>query len=74
MTLKMLRGSKGFTQAYVSEKLEVTQTVVSYWERGKGTPLRKNKMKLAKLYGVPFEELEQAIEETSAYAEAKKRR
>ena len=73
MTLKMLRGAKGFTQEYVSEKLEVTQTVVSFWERGKGSPLKKNQKKLADLYGVTIEEVEQAIRETSAYAEAKKR-
>lgn len=64
MTLRQLRGSKGFTQKWVSEKVEVTQTTVSYWERGCGKPCRKYRKKLAELYGVTPWEIEDVIDET----------
>lgn len=57
MTLKELRKETGLTQEQVAKLLDVDQTAVSNWERGKFEPVRKYRVKLAKLYGCAVDEL-----------------
>lgn len=56
-TLKELRQSAGLRQEDVAKKLDVDQTAVSNWERGKNNPCTKYHKKLAKLYGCTVEQL-----------------
>lgn len=56
-TLKELRQSAGLRQEDVAKKLDVDQTAVSNWERGKNKPCTKYHKKLAKLYGCTVEQL-----------------
>ncbi len=57
MTLRELRKERGLRQEDVAKRLEVDQAAVSQWETGKSGPSRKYRRKLAKLYGVPEDEL-----------------
>ena len=61
ITLKEMRTSAGLTQEAVAKKLVLDQASVSYWESGKTKPLRKYSKKLARLYGVTPEEIEEAL-------------
>lgn len=61
ITLKEMRTSAGLTQEAVAKKLVLDQASVSYWESGKTKPLRKYRKKLARLYGVTQEEIEEAL-------------
>lgn len=56
-TLKELRVAAGLRQEDVAKKLNVDQTAVSNWERGKNRPCTKYRKKLAKLYGCTVEQL-----------------
>lgn len=51
-TLKLLRVSQGLSQHELGEKIGVSQTTVSAWEKGKVNPSAKNIYELAKLYTV----------------------
>ena len=57
MKLKDLRLSAGLLQEDVAKKLDVDQTAVSNWERGKNMPCAKYRKKLAELYGCTVDEL-----------------
>lgn len=57
MSLRDLRVRAGLTQWDVAKALQVDQSAVSYWERGKNPPLAKYHEPLARLYGVSVEEL-----------------
>lgn len=57
MTLKELRQKAGLTQEQVAKLIDVDQAAVSNWERGKYPPMRKYRVKLAKLYGCTVDEL-----------------
>ena len=57
MTLREMRERVGLRQEDVGNRLNVDQTAVSNWERGKTKPLRKYRKQLAKMYGVSEEEL-----------------
>lgn len=57
MSLKDLRVRAGLTQWDVARALQVDQSAVSYWERGRNPPLAKYHEPLARLYGVSVEEL-----------------
>jgi transcriptional regulator with XRE-family HTH domain len=57
MTLRELRQAAGLRQEDVAKKLNVDQTAVSNWERGKNPPLPKYRKKLCKMYGCTEEEL-----------------
>lgn len=45
---------KNMTQSTVAEKLGVHQTLISQWCRGKGTPNIRATMKLARILGVDY--------------------
>ena len=45
------------TQEFVAESLGVSRQAVSKWERGTADPSTSNLLALAKLFGVPAEEL-----------------
>lgn len=49
------------TQEFVAETLGVSRQAVSKWENGASDPSTSNLCELAKLYGVPVEELLNAI-------------
>lgn len=57
MTLREMRERAGLLQEDVGKKLNVDQTAVSNWERGKSRISRKYHKKLAKLYGVTVDDL-----------------
>lgn len=57
MSMKELRLKVGLTQKQVAKIIDVDQTAVSNWERGKCKPIRKYREKLAKLYGCTVDEL-----------------
>ena len=55
--LKTHRARCNMTQEFVAESLGVSRQAVSKWESGKSDPSTSNLLALAKLYGVPAEEL-----------------
>ena len=56
-TLKDHRPRCRMTQEFVAESLGVSRQAVSKWETGDSDPSMSNLVLLAKLYGVPLEEL-----------------
>lgn len=56
-TLKENRIRCKMTQEFVAESLGVSRQAVSKWETGASDPSTSNLCELAKLYGVPAEEL-----------------
>jgi transcriptional regulator with XRE-family HTH domain len=59
-TLKELRDACYLTQAQVAERLGLSVSTVSNWERGEYPPRRRLFPELAKLYGVTPQEIEAA--------------
>lgn len=55
--LKAHRMARKMTQEFVAEALGVSRQAVSKWETGASDPSTANLLALAKLYGVPPEEL-----------------
>ena len=55
--LKEHRSRCQMTQEFVAESLGVSRQAVSKWESGKSDPSTSNLLALAKLFGVPAEEL-----------------
>ena len=55
--LKTHRMRCQMTQEFVAEALGVSRQAVSKWERGAADPSTSNLLALAKLFGVPAEEL-----------------
>ena len=51
------RKSLGLTQVQLAERVHVSGKTVSKWENGTSDPSTSNLMALAKLYGVPAEDL-----------------
>lgn len=51
------RKQKGFTQAELAEKLDITDRAVSKWERGKGLPDASMMLPLCELLGITVNEL-----------------
>ena len=49
------------TQEFVSERLGISRQAVSKWENGTADPSTSNLLSLAKLYGVPAEELLKSV-------------
>ena len=64
MNFRDLRTSRGMSQEYVAAKLDVSQTTVSFWERGLSQPYRKVRPRLASLLGVTVEDLDEALKQT----------
>ena len=52
-----LRLSQGMTQERLAQRMGVTPQAVSKWENGTSDPSTSNLCALAKLYGIPVEEL-----------------
>ena len=52
-----LRKEKGLSQEALGELVGVTRQAVSKWENGTSDPSTSNLCALAKLYGIPVEEL-----------------
>ena len=48
-----LRKERGLTQKELAQRLFVTDSAVSKWERGEALPSRANRQALAALYGLP---------------------
>ena len=68
--LKENRTRCKMTQEFVAESIGVSRQVVSKWEKGTSEPNTSNLMALAKLYGIPAEDLLRGVE--SALEEQKK--
>lgn len=52
-----LRKKKGFTQATLAEKMDVTRQSISRWEIGEALPSTDNLRRLSELFGVPVDYL-----------------
>lgn len=61
-TLKAHRTRCKMTQEFVAESIGVSRQAVSKWELGTSDPSTSNLFALAKLYGVPVEELLKDVE------------
>ena len=61
--LQKLRARAGLSQDQLAELLDVSRQAVSKWETGTADPSTSNLLALAKLFGVPAEEL---LRETAA--------
>lgn len=57
LSIRHYREAAGMTQGQLAEKLEVDQTAISNWERGKNPPLKKYIRKMEDLFGVTEAEL-----------------
>lgn len=49
MRIKEYRERTGMTQEALADKLNVDRSVISIWERGKGTPCKKHRAMLCAL-------------------------
>ena len=68
--LKENRTRCKMTQEFVAESIGVSRQAVSKWDKGTSEPNTSNLMALAKLYGIPAEDLLRGVE--SALEEQKK--
>ena len=68
--LKENRTRCKMTQEFVAESIGISRQAVSKWEKGTSEPNTSNLMALAKLYGIPAEDLLRGVE--SALEEQKK--
>ena len=68
--LKAHRTACQMTQEFVAESIGVSRQAVSKWDKGTSEPNTSNLMALAKLYGIPAEDLLRGVE--SALEEQKK--
>ena len=62
---EMLRENRArckMTQEFVAESIVVSRQAVSKWEKGTSEPNTSNLMALAKLYGIPAEDLLKGVE------------
>ncbi len=62
---EMLRENRArckMTQEFVAESIGVSRQAVSKWEKGTSEPNTSNLMALAKLYGIPAEDLLKGVE------------
>lgn len=69
-TLKEHRTRCQMTQEFEAESLGVSRQTVSKWENGSADPSTTNLLALAKLYGVPAEELIRGVEANPAAGKA----
>ena len=59
---EMHRESCKMTQEFVAETIGVSRQAVSKWENGTSEPNTSNLMALARLYGIPAEDLLKGVE------------
>ena len=71
-TLKAHRTRCHMTQEFEAESLGVSRQTVSKWENGSADPSTTNLLALAKLYGVPAEELIRGVEANPAVGKAER--
>lgn len=71
-TLKAHRTRCQMTQEFEAESLGVSRQTVSKWENGSADPSTTNLLALAKLYGVPAEELIRGVETNPAAGKAER--
>ena len=71
-TLKAHRTRCQMTQEFEAEALGVSRQTVSQWENGSADPSTTNLLALAKLYGVPAEELIRGVEANPAAGKAER--
>lgn len=71
-TLKAHRTRCHMTQEFEAESLGVSRQTVSKWENGSADPSTTNLLALAKLYGVPAEELIRGVEANPAAGKAER--
>lgn len=71
-TLKEHRTRCQMTQEFEAEALGVSRQTVSKWENGSADPSTTNLLALAKLYGVPVEELIRGVEANPAAGKAER--
>lgn len=57
MRVKEYREKMGLTQAQLADKLNVDRSVISIWERGKGTPCKKHRAMLCVILQCTEQEL-----------------
>ena len=60
--LLALRREHGYSQEELAYKLGVSRQAVSKWENGTSEPNTSNLMALARLYGIPAEDLLKGVE------------
>ena len=56
-TIKVLRAKKDITQEELAELVGVTRTTINYVERSKWVPSTILALKIAHVFGVPFEDV-----------------
>ena len=71
-TLKAHRTRCQMTQEFEAEALGASRQTVSKWENGSADPSTTNLLALAKLYGVPAEELIRGVEANPAAGKAER--
>ena len=71
-TLKEHRTRCRMTQEFEADALGVSRQTVSKWENGSADPSTTNLLALAKLYGVPAEELIRGVEANPAAGKAER--
>lgn len=52
-----LRDERGMTNSQVAKETGIGENTLSQWKSGRSTPKADKLMKIAKLFGVPMEEL-----------------
>ena len=57
MTLKAARTNKGYTQATAAQMLGVSKSTLANYEKGKCYPDIPTLIKIEKLYGVPYSDI-----------------
>jgi putative transcriptional regulator len=56
-TIKVQRAKKNLTQEQLSEVVGVTRTTINFVERGQWVPSTILALKIARVFGIPFEEV-----------------
>lgn len=57
LTIRLARIKAGFSQNELAERLNVKQSSVSLWERGRNLPKAQNMVRLSELLDIPVDEL-----------------
>lgn len=57
MDFALARKRLGYTQAQLAKEIDVHQSTVALWEKGKTRPSVKKVLRAAEVYGVSVEEL-----------------
>ena len=53
--IKYFRKNKGYTQAYVAEKMHVSKMTISHWESGKRSMTAENLKRYCRVLDVPVQ-------------------